>query len=283
MKNELKTAAQRLWHCLLCLMLVGSTLLACGGAEDDSDLAEDEVDFGVLEQAMLVDLPKFGISTAASHIACSATGPSGQVCHIPRTKVFTYCLSDAGGAWVSPDIGNIDNAMTSVNAALNNQFTFAKVNVTQGTCTSAGSATATVKIRKGTCSGGSGSSNIEAYGCMTTSFVNSLTENLPGTWNSHAGGTITLDMVDIATKGGNAVCVLQHGVRHQAMNLAGLGYDSSQPDVLGALASSQSITPFAFNGFCVHSQASNREKCTANTFNNAATGSFGFRTTTCTN
>lgn len=266
---------KKLINAILALALV----LGCGAADEDNfdGGANDEVALGTVKEPLSVNSSKYGVSTANSRITCRSDGPIGQGCLVPTSKTIQYCYSNGGGTWTAAEIttaqnfgaGNIQTLQTF---AFSRQF--AGQQSEQNNCANAGLVT---KLVKGTCSGGSTGGNIENFVCWSPANVSALTESLPGSWSKQQGGTITVDLADIAARGGTlAGCLEGHGIKHMLAAVAGFGNDTSIVDSFGALITTRTVDPMSQFGNCAHAGFSSQEQCFAQSVNPGGGGGGGF-------
>lgn len=180
-----------------------ASLFACGAAPEDdlSDAGDAGAELGSVGQAYTSRFtPNFqlGTRTAASHRQCNRT-TSSQVCSIPKSKNITYCINPG---FTQSDYNLILGQIQAYDNLLSGYtFTFEN-DIFTGECLLSNF----FQVSPGSCgTSGTGSANIENYGCVTLSGTKSLTEgqffSAPvGNYQTHSFARAKIDITDINAK-----------------------------------------------------------------------------------
>lgn len=258
-------------------------LVACSAGYEDQDdngidLEGDEVELGTAEQALANVGPNYGVTVPGSHLACNKTS-TGQQCTVPAFTAIKYCY---GNGITATQANSFDLELNSVKTS-QTKFVFTRVFAgNSANCEAASVVNANLKIRAGVCPGASTGTSVENFVCLGLDNAGLLTESVPGTWQKHTLGAISVDFADLEAHGGPG-CVVGHGLRHAAANFIGLG--SNNPvyaaDTTGSFATQRSINPETQFGLCGHAQLHSQEICEANLYTNTSPTTWAFSTVNC--
>lgn len=269
---------------ILGAVAISGALAGCGASgEDISDEVEiiDGGELGQAEQAVQAKKTPgfgFGLQTGAAGLRCSLTS-TGQTCSAPSKKTFVYHVTSGGGSgFSSAEALLIRSDVQSVALSAGHTWTHT---------TSIGSAD--VVIQRGAVSGNL-SNNIDGYVSVTFGGVTSLTDSLPGNYQSHSTAVATLDYADADNKGANATedaRLKTHMTRNAIVKIMGIGSQTTilapaPVDGCGALncrfASSRAVTPFQPNVV----NFSRGEKCAIDAYApSTSPGSFVYEAAVC--
>lgn len=254
-RSDLKNSAQRIWHALLCLMLVSAPLLGCGAADEDGGTNDGGAEIGAAELAISSKAGPsivMGVSTAASHVACTRTN-AGQVCLVPGNNVLGYCIETAG--LTASQVSTVRSLANSFNGVTNGKFQFIET-VLAGAGGSCGGVAGQDwdfvinNLSSGFC-GGTGGDSITNYSCVNFPTAGggapTLIESIPGTFYNWTGGLgsgaiVHFELAEINNRGANATeddKLLRHAVMHGLAALVGIGDETATTN----LWSSHSILP----------------------------------------
>jgi hypothetical protein len=208
---------------LFSLLLI-SLLSACSGEIDDEG---NLVDIDQTQQAYTATRTanyQLGTQTSAAHRQCNRSS-SGQVCSIPKTKNFTYCINsgftNAENSLIANEVNMLDNLLTGWTFKLEND-------PLTGACLLSN----TLQFSPGSCgSSGTSSSKIENYACNTLSGISNLTEGatglgVVGSYQAHSFARGKIDITDINAKFSNATQrenAKRHAVKFILLSSIGLG------------------------------------------------------------
>lgn len=197
---------------------------ACSGYDADDAGVEGE-ELGQLEQSITVKRsPTFqhGAQTSASRPQCNRTN-AAQLCSVPAQNNPDWCLDQQFTAAQKSRIRTIVQTLDTLLAP----FVFSEFDFSGNEC-ALFSDQVELRFLVGTCSGDTGSNNIEAYSCGTTGSVTALTEGsgVVGTYQKHVQFLSTIDRADILAKGANATednNIFDHAVARAALTYLGVG------------------------------------------------------------
>lgn len=236
--------------------LVAFALLAfaCGGTRFD---VEEELDETEQELSAPVGPAQgYGNSTAGTRNRCNNSS-SGQNCMVPSgDKTVTYCFA---GAWPTADKNAVAAGVAQVDSAL--QFwTFAN----QGTC--GNPATSEMIFNFGVSVGNGPTSNaMSAFSANTlTGTVATLTESVPGTWQSFTKMLVNVDNADINAR---SFSIYNHVGGYSSCIFTGLG---SRGDTANSYCNRDVTVP----GVSVSLTAG--EVCKANNYSMSSPGTWAF-------
>lgn len=209
---------------LTLLSLSLSLFTACSGEIDDQG---NLVEIDQVEQAYVAKRTanyQFGTQTAAAHRQCNRTS-TGQVCSVPKTKNFTYCVNPG---FTNAEIGFIHNEVQMLDNLLTGWTFTIETDIFTGLCMPSN----TLQISPGSC-GESGSSTgaIENYACNTLSGLTNLTEgvsglSVKGSYQAHGLARAKIDITDINAKFSNATQrenAKRHATKFILLSSIGLG------------------------------------------------------------
>jgi hypothetical protein len=173
-------------------------LAACSGEIDDQG---NLVEIGQTEQAYTATRTanyQLGTQTAAAHRQCNRSS-TGQVCSVPKTKNFTYCINSG---FTNPEIALISNEVNILDTLLTGwTFTY-ESDLLTGQCLVSN----TLQFTPGSCgTSGTATGNIENYACNTLSGITNLTEGVValdpvGSYQAHSQARGKIDVTDINAK-----------------------------------------------------------------------------------
>jgi hypothetical protein len=190
-------------------------LFACSGGEQfDEDLVIEQEDQAL--SAKVSPTYQHGSTTSSTHLACNKTN-SGQVCTVPSTKNVSWAF-DTNSGFSNTEKTNIRAIVQSFDNTLTT-WSFSETT---------DPAASQLVFKVAACSGGSSSSNIEAFGCVSLAFSANLTEGagVVGSYQKHGKGTISIDVTDINAKyasQGDRDHLKTHAVGHSILAWMGVG------------------------------------------------------------
>lgn len=247
----------------LIFALFAGWLVACGGQElEDGAQAIDFDDAETIELATAeqeLSAPSgpsrgYGLSTAATRNTCS-TSSTGQSCLVPRgDKTVTYCLD---GGFDSSEKTSVKAGIQQIDSAL--QFwTFTDV----GACPNP---LPDLTFVGGISVGNGPSSNaMSAFASVTPTNLASVTESVPGTWQSYAKVLVNVDNADIDAR---SFAIYNHVGGYAAAMFTGLG---SRADTANSYTNRDVTVP----GVSV--SLTSGEVCKANNYSMSSSGTWAF-------
>lgn len=202
---------------------IAALLAACSGSQEDFESLE----LGQTDQAYTAKVTnnyQFGTQTAAAHRQCNRTS-SAQVCSVPKTKTFTYCINSG---FTNSEIATISATVQEFDSILSTwSFTY-ESDLFTGQCL----LTNTLQFSKGACGqSGTSSGKIENYGCVSYSGTTNLTEGAigddpVGNYQAHGFANAKIDITDIDAKFSTASArtnAKKHAVGFAMLSSIGLG------------------------------------------------------------
>ena len=197
--------------------MVCGLALACGAPVDGADLSQLEQGYAAKHTLNY----QLGVDVSQQRMQCTRTAPS-QTCSLLTTKNITFYIESAD--FGPPGTGYNDEIFTYVSqldAALTT-WTFTEV-------FDPNTPNILLVFRRGLCDGSYTNSSIAAFSCLSlVSTGANLTEDtgVTGSYTTHHGATVFIDMGDITRRANTAIRrlrLLRHAAGHGTLAAIGLG------------------------------------------------------------
>jgi hypothetical protein len=254
------------------LTLFLAFVAACGGPElsEDDQLIDheqaEELELATVEQELSAPSSPtggFGISSAGTRNLCNTTS-SGQSCFVNGggNKSIPYCLS----GFTTSNRADVKSGITAVDGQIGWSFT------DMGDCAVGNTLLNSELFLQAASNIGNGPSSDALSAYMSTSVtgtVGTLTESVPGTWQSFTKLGVAVDVADINAR---SFTIFKHVGAHSAALITGLGSRT------GGVTSWTNRT-VGSAGPGTSPALTNGEVCKANAYSTSSTGTWAYSST----